>query len=136
MNKPYFCRNVFLTDWRHKRLKNKTDLYSFYREHFYGISESVLIFLISDLIRDEKICILLSTYFSALMRSDMALTSDFNFPFVTSTPFSMCFAVDVETTHSKRILFFFLTFEFDERENQIFRIISLHLFWRWKTYNC
>ena len=34
------------------------------------------------------------------MRSDMVLTSDFNFPFVTSTPFSMCFAVDVETTHS------------------------------------
>ena len=34
------------------------------------------------------------------MRSDMVLTSDFNFPFVTSTPFSMCFAVNVETTHS------------------------------------
>ena len=41
------------------------------------------------------------------MRSDMVLTSDFDFPFVTSTPFSMCFAVDVETTHSKRILSFF-----------------------------
>ena len=41
------------------------------------------------------------------MRSDMVLTSDFDFPFVTSTPFSMCFALDVETTHSKRILFFF-----------------------------
>ena len=67
----------------------------------------LLIFFISDLIRDEKICILLSTYFSTLMRSDMVLTSDFNFPFVTSTPFSMCFAVDVETTHSKRILSFF-----------------------------
>ena len=26
MNKPYFCRNCFLTDWRHKRLKNKIDL--------------------------------------------------------------------------------------------------------------
>ena len=32
MNKPYFCRNVFLTDWRHKRLKNKTDLL-FYTEN-------------------------------------------------------------------------------------------------------
>ena len=31
-----------------------------------------------------------------------------NFPFVTSTPFSMCFALDVETTHSKRILSFFV----------------------------
>ena len=41
------------------------------------------------------------------MKSDIILTSDFNFPFVTSTPFSMCFAVDVETTHSKRILSFF-----------------------------
>ena len=87
----------------------------------------LLIFFISDLIRDEKICILLSTYFSTLMRSDMILTSDFNFLFVTSTSFSMCCAVDVETAHSKRI-FFFCTFEFDERDNQIFRIVSLHLF--------
>ena len=38
------------------------------------------------------------------MRSDMVLTSGFNFPFVTSTPFSICFAVNVETTHRKRIL--------------------------------
>ena len=30
MNKPYFCRTFFLTDWCHKRLKNKIDL-------FYGI---------------------------------------------------------------------------------------------------
>ena len=36
----------------------------------------------------------------------MALTSDFNFPFVTSTPFSMCFAVDIQTAHSKRTLSF------------------------------
>ena len=41
------------------------------------------------------------------MRSDMILTSDFNFPFVTRIHFSMCFAVDVETTHSERILSFF-----------------------------
>ena len=40
MNKPYFCRNFFLTGWRHKRLKNKIDLLLFYREHFYGFSES------------------------------------------------------------------------------------------------
>ena len=40
MNKPYFCRNFFLTDWRHKRLKNKIDLLLFYREHFYGFWES------------------------------------------------------------------------------------------------
>ena len=50
------------------------------------------------------------SYFSSLMRSGMVLTSDFNFPFVTSTPFSMRFAVDVETAHSKRILSFFELF--------------------------
>ena len=40
MNKPYFCRNFFLIDWRHKRLKNTIDLLLFYGEHFYGFSES------------------------------------------------------------------------------------------------
>ena len=94
----------------------------------------LLIFFISDLIRDEKICILLSTYFSTLMRSDMVLTSDFNFPFVTSTPFSMCFAVDVETTHSKRILSFFVLLNF--MNGTINGIVFLRIFWRWKTYNC
>ena len=42
MNKPYFCRNFFLTDWHHKRLKNIIDLLLFYGEQFYGFSESVL----------------------------------------------------------------------------------------------
>ena len=32
MNKPYFCQNFFLTDWRPKRLKNKIDLLLFYGE--------------------------------------------------------------------------------------------------------
>ena len=41
MNKPYLCRNFFLIDWRHKRLKNTIDLLLFYGEHFYGFSESV-----------------------------------------------------------------------------------------------
>ena len=40
MKKPYFCKKNFLTDWRHKRLKNKIDLLLFYGEHFYGFSES------------------------------------------------------------------------------------------------
>ena len=40
MNKPYLCRNFFLTDWRHKRLKNTIDLLLFYGENFYGFSES------------------------------------------------------------------------------------------------
>ena len=33
----------FFTDWRQKRLKNKTDLLLFYGEHFYGFSEGVLV---------------------------------------------------------------------------------------------
>ena len=40
MNKPYFCRNCLLIDWRHKYLKNTIDLMLFYEEHFYGFSES------------------------------------------------------------------------------------------------
>ena len=43
MNEPYFCRSFFLTDWRHKRLKNKIGLLLFYREHFYEFSETVFI---------------------------------------------------------------------------------------------
>ena len=42
MNKPYFCRNVFLTDWRYKRLKNTIDLMLFYGEHFFEFLENVL----------------------------------------------------------------------------------------------
>ena len=44
------------------------------------------------------------------MRSGMVLTSNFNFSFVNSIPFSMYLAVDVETAHSKRILPFFALF--------------------------
>ena len=40
MNKPYYYRNFFLTDWRSKSLKNTIDLLLFYIEHFYGFSES------------------------------------------------------------------------------------------------
>ena len=42
MNKPYFevSWNIFLTDWRLKRLKNKIDLLLFYSEQFYVFSES------------------------------------------------------------------------------------------------
>ena len=40
MNKPFFCRNCFLTDWRYKRLKNTIDLLLFYGEPFHGFSES------------------------------------------------------------------------------------------------
>ena len=44
MNKPYFRRNLFFTDWRHELLKNTIDLLLFYGEHFYGFSESELKF--------------------------------------------------------------------------------------------
>ena len=40
MNKPYFSQFFFVTDLRHKRLKNTIDLLLFYGEHFYGFSES------------------------------------------------------------------------------------------------
>ena len=40
MNNPYFCRDFFLTDWRHKYLKNAIDLFLFYGWHFYRFSES------------------------------------------------------------------------------------------------
>ena len=33
-------KNIFLTDWHDKRLKNTMDLLLFYEEHFYGFSES------------------------------------------------------------------------------------------------
>ena len=35
MNKPYFCRYLFLIDWRHKYLKNTIDLLLLCGEHFY-----------------------------------------------------------------------------------------------------
>ena len=40
MNKPDFCRNFFLTDLRHKHLKNTKELLLLYGKHFYGFSES------------------------------------------------------------------------------------------------
>ena len=36
----------FLIDWRHKRLKNTTDLLLFYGEHFYGFSQSDEIYFV------------------------------------------------------------------------------------------
>ena len=50
MNRPYFCRKFFLTDCRHKRLKNRSiDLLLFYGEHFYGIWESEHLRIFSNL---------------------------------------------------------------------------------------
>ena len=74
------------------------------------------------------ICILLSTYFSSLMKVDMVLISDFNFPFVTSTPLSMCFPMDVETTHSRRILRFFALFNLMNETIKFFGLFFLILF--------
>ena len=34
MNKPYFCRIIFLTDWRHEGLKNTINRLLFYAEHY------------------------------------------------------------------------------------------------------
>ena len=62
------------------------------------------------------------------MRSDMVPTSDFNFPFVTSTPFSMCFAVDVEARHSKRILSIFALFNLMSGTIKFFGLFLLFFF--------
>ena len=48
MNKPYFCRNFFLT--------NTIDLSLFYGEHFYGFSES-------DMGQTQVVSILVSMQF-------------------------------------------------------------------------
>ena len=58
----------------------------------------------------------------------MVLTSNFNFPFVTSTPFSMCFAVDVETAHSKRVLSFFALSDLMNRTIKFFGFFLLNVF--------
>ena len=62
------------------------------------------------------------------MRSDMILTSGFNFPFFTSTPFSTCFAVDLETTHSKRVLSFFALFNLMNGTVKFFGLFLLIVF--------
>ena len=54
MNQPYFCQNFYLTDWRHKRLKNTTDLLLFYGKHFYGFLENELTSDLSFCIQDFK----------------------------------------------------------------------------------
>ena len=38
MNKPYFCRNFFLRDWRHKRRKNTITLLLFYGELWNAVT--------------------------------------------------------------------------------------------------
>ena len=62
------------------------------------------------------------------MRSDMILTSGLNFPFFTSTLFSMCFPVDVETTYSKRVLSFFALFHLMNRAIKFFGSFLLIIF--------
>ena len=59
------------------------------------------------------------------MRSGMVLTSDVKFPFVTSAPFSMCFAVVVEIARPKRILSFFALFNL---VNETIKFCGLFLF--------
>ena len=62
--------------------------------------------------------------FSSLVRSNMVLRSDFNFPFVTSTLFSVFFAVDVGATHSRRSLFFLALFNL---MNEAIKFLELFL---------
>ena len=62
------------------------------------------------------------------MRFDMVLESDFNFPFLISPPFSVFFAVDVETTHSKRILSFSELFDLMNGTIELFGLFLLIFF--------
>ena len=55
----------------------------------------------------------------------MVLRSDFNFPFGTSTPISEFFAVDVETGHSKKILFFLAHFDLINGTIKLFELFFL-----------
>ena len=58
MNKPHFCWNFFLIDWRHKSVKNTVDLLLFYGEHSYEFSENeignVVLKLMNHDIRKNK----------------------------------------------------------------------------------
>ena len=58
----------------------------------------------------------------------MVLRSDFNFPFGTSTPISVFFAVDVETGHSKKILFFLALFDLMNGTIKLFELFFLIFF--------
>ena len=62
------------------------------------------------------------------MRSDIVLRSDFNFSFVTSTPLRALFAVDVETTHSKRVLSFSALFNLMNVTTIFFELFLLVFF--------
>ena len=58
----------------------------------------------------------------------MVLASDFNFPFVPSTPFNMCFAMHLYTTHSKSILSFFALFNWMNGTIKFFKLFLLIFF--------
>ena len=82
MNKSYFCRNFFLIDWSHKRLKNTIDLLLFYGEHFHGFSESVLLFLSHSLCLSLYLSLSLSSmnfiiksYFITHIKRDVTISS-------------------------------------------------------------
>ena len=95
----------------------------------------LLIFFISDLIRDEKYvyCYLHIFYLLWDLIWYWHQTSTFS---LLLTHLSVCALPWMYKLHTLRESCLFCTFEFDERDNQIFRIVSLDLFWRWKTYNC
>ena len=59
------------------------------------------------------------------MRSDMILTSGLNLPFFTSTTFQYVLCVNVETTHSKRVLSFFALFNLMNGAIKLFGLFLL-----------
>ena len=85
----------------------------------------LLIFFISDLIRDEKYVYYYLHIFHLLWDLIWYWHQASTFPFFSSTLFSMCFAVDVGTTHCKRVLYFFALFNLMNGEIKFFRLFPL-----------
>ena len=55
MNKLYFYRNLFVIDWRHKRLKNTIYLLLFYEEHLYAFLRKVMKRKLAKVLRKHSV---------------------------------------------------------------------------------
>ena len=86
----------------------------------------LLIFFISSEIWFDIIIYIL--FMTSEIWYDIDIRLQIKFPFTISTPFSTCFAVDEETTHSKRILSFFALFNLMNLTIKFFRLFLLIFF--------
>ena len=95
----------------------------------------LLIFFISDLIRDERYVYYYLHIFHLLWDLIWYWHQTSTFPSLLAH-LSICALPWMYKLHTLKASCLFLHFLIGEWDNQIFRIISLDLFWRWKTYNC